>query len=131
MGPSLVADTHALVWHLIAPRKLGKAARRALAAADDGRWRCYVPAVVLIEVWLLQERGRLRVGPAQLLESIAGHPGYVVLPLDVEQAVEFGALPGIRDPMERMIVAAARATGSRLLTSDAALGAHGVAVVWD
>ncbi len=72
---TVVADTHALVWHLVAPRKLGKGARRAFAATDSGRWMCHVPAAVLIEAWLLHERGRLRIGPAQILEAIAGRPG--------------------------------------------------------
>jgi PIN domain nuclease of toxin-antitoxin system len=127
---TVVADTHALVWHLVAPRKLGKGARRAFAAADSGRWLCHVPVVSLVEAWLLHERGRLRIGPAQILEAIAGRPGYGVLPLDVEQAIEFGALPAIRDPMDRLIVAAARVTGSRLVTVDDSLEGHGIEVVW-
>jgi PIN domain nuclease of toxin-antitoxin system len=90
-----------------------------------------VPAISLVEIWLLHERGRLRIGPAQILDVLAGHPGYAVLPLDIEQAVEFGGLPSIRDPMDRMIVTAARATGSRLVSGDSALSGHGVEVVWD
>ena len=130
-GPSLVVDTHALIWHLLEPRRLGRAARRVLAGTDAGQRSCHVPAVALVEVWLLHERGRLRIGPAQLLDVLAGHPSYSVLPLDVAQAIEFGALPGIRDPMDRMIVAAARVTGSRLITADEALGAHGIETIWD
>lgn len=90
-----------------------------------------MPAITLIEVWLLHERGRLRVGPAQFLDVLAGHPSYSVLPLDIAQAIEFGALPAIRDPMDRMIVAAARITESRLITADESLGTHGVETVWD
>ena len=127
---TVVADTHALVWHLVAPRKLGKGTRRAFAATDSGRWMCHVPAAVLIEAWLLHERGRLRIGPAQILEAIAGRPGYGVLPLDIEQAIEFGAVPTIRDPMDRLILAAARVTGSRLVTVDDSLGGYGVDVIW-
>jgi len=82
------------------------------------------------EAWLLHERGRLRIGPAQILEAIAGRPGYGVLPLDVEQAFEFGAVPTIRDPMDRLILAAARVTGSRLVTVDDSLGGYGVDVIW-
>jgi PIN domain nuclease of toxin-antitoxin system len=128
---AVVADTHALVWHLVEPRRLGRGAVRAFAAADAGRWICHVPAVSLVEISLLHERGRLRVGAAQVLEAIAAHPGYAVLPLDVAQALEFSALSSIRDPMDRMIVAAARATGSRIVTRDEALVGHGPEVVWD
>jgi len=116
---TLVADTHALVWQLTDPQRLGKAARRALAAADTGRALCHVPAVSLVEVALLHERGRLRLGVAQVLQALAGHAGYAVLPLDIEQAMEFAALVGLRDPMDRLIAAAARATRSRLVSADA------------
>lgn len=66
-----------------------------------------------------------------MLDAIAGHPGYAFLALDVAQAVEFAALPVVRDPLDRLVVAAARATGSRLLSADAALDGHGVPRVWD
>lgn len=129
--PSLVADTHALVWHLTDPRRLGAAARRAFESVDAGRAVCHVPAVALVEIWLLHERGRLGVSPVQILETLTGHPAYGVLPFDADQAIEFGALPAIRDPMDRMIAAAVRATGSRLVSADRALAAAGVDTVWD
>jgi PIN domain nuclease of toxin-antitoxin system len=58
----LIADTHAIVWHLTAPRKLGGAARRQFEAADGGRTLCCVPAIALVEIALLHERGRLPAG---------------------------------------------------------------------
>jgi PIN domain nuclease of toxin-antitoxin system len=126
-----LADTHALVWHLTEPRRLGKAARRCLASADRGRSLCHIAAVSLVEIWLLYERGRLRIGPAQILEAIAGHGGYAILAFDIEQAIGFGSLSGIRDPMDRMIVSAARATDSRLISRDDALDGFGIERVWD
>jgi PIN domain nuclease of toxin-antitoxin system len=128
---AFVADTQALVWQLTEPRRLGRGARRAFAAADAGRWLCHVPAIVLVEIALLHERGRLRVGLAQVLEALGGHAGYAVLPLDIEQAVEFAALPRVRDPMDRLVVAAARATGARLVSRDRGLDVRGVERVWD
>jgi PIN domain nuclease of toxin-antitoxin system len=86
---------------------------------------------VLVEIGLLYERGRLRVGPVQILEALGRHPSYSVMGLDVEQAVEFATLTAIRDPMDRLILAAARVTGSRLLSADEALGGHGVERLWD
>lgn len=126
-----MADTHGLVWHLTDPRRLGKGARRAFAAADAGRWLCHVPAIALVEVSLLAERGRLRIGLPQVLEALAGHAGYAILPLDIEQALAFAALVAIRDPMDRLVMAAARATGSRLVSNDQTLSGHGVERLWD
>lgn len=128
---TLVADTHALVWHLTHERRLGAGARRAFRSADEGRALCHVPAIALVEIALLNERGRLRAGPAQVLRLLGGRPGYTFLALDVEQTLAFAALPGVRDPMDRLILAAARATGSRLVSADEALDGHGIERIWD
>ncbi len=128
---TVVADTHALVWHLTDPERLGKGARRALANVDGGRWFCHVPVITLIEIGLLYERGRLRVGPTQILEVLARHAGYGILPLDIQQVMEFVSLTAVRDPMDRLILAAARATGARLVSADRALGGRGVDRLWD
>jgi len=127
----LVADTHAIVWHLTAPRKLGAAARRAFEAADSGRSLCCVPAIALVEIALLKERRRVWVGVEEVLRALAGHPGYAVLALDAEQAAQFAALVGVKDPMDRLVLAAARATGSRLVSADDVLDGFGVERVWD
>jgi len=127
----LVADTHAIVWLLTAPRKLGTAARRAFAGADGGRTLCCVPAIALIEIALLKQRGRVGVGVAEVLRALAGRPGYAILALDADQASEFVGLVGLKDPMDRLVVAAARATRSRVVSADGALDGFGVERVWD
>lgn len=42
-----VTDTHALLWHFYAPKRLGAGARKALVAADDGDARIWIPALVI------------------------------------------------------------------------------------
>lgn len=128
---TFVADTHALVWHLTSPERLGRGARRAFAAADTGRSLVCVPAIVLVEIALLHERRRIEPGTARVLETLAEHPGYAVLALDAPQALEFAALVGVKDPMDRLILAAARATRARLMSSDEAFDGYGVERVWD
>jgi PIN domain nuclease of toxin-antitoxin system len=128
---AVVADTHALVWHFTDPNRLGKAARRAFTNVDTGRWLCHVPIIVLVEIGLLHERGRLEVSPVDVLGTVAPHPGYAVLDLELEQVEEFLSLPAICDPMDRLILAAARATRARLVSGDNALTGHGVERLWD
>jgi PIN domain nuclease of toxin-antitoxin system len=127
----VVADTHALVWRFTDPDRLGRAARRAFDNVDTGRWLCHVPVIVLVEIGLLHERGRVDVGPVEVLGAVGPHPGYAVLDLDLEQVSEFVSLPAIRDPMDRLILAAARAMRARLVSSDGALTGHGVERLWD
>jgi PIN domain nuclease of toxin-antitoxin system len=90
-----------------------------------------IPAIVLVEVALLRERGRVGVGPAEMLRAIHGRPGYAVLGLDAEQALEFVAHGGIKDPMDRLVLAAARVIGGRLVSSDEVFDGRGVERVWD
>jgi PIN domain nuclease of toxin-antitoxin system len=66
-----------------------------------------------------------------VLDQLAGHPGYSVLPLDVEQALEFVALVGIRDPIDRLIAAAALATQSALISIDEAFPDGTLKRIWE
>jgi PIN domain nuclease of toxin-antitoxin system len=127
----LLADTHAIVWHLTAPRKLGAGARRAFAAAEAGRALCCVPAIALVEIGLLRERGRIGVTVHDVLGALAGRRGYAVLALDADQARCFADLGGPKDPMDRLVLAAALATGSRLVSADLALDGFGAERLWD
>ena len=128
---AFVADTHAFVWFLTAPRRLGAGARRLLAAADQGRSLCCVPAIALVEIALLKERGRIAIGVDAALRAVEGHPGCAILALDAEQVLEFSVLVGVKDPMDRLVLAAARATASRVVSADDALDGYGVERVWD
>jgi PIN domain nuclease of toxin-antitoxin system len=128
---TFVADTHALVWHLTGPERLGRGARRAFAAADEGRSMVCVPAIGLVEIALLHERRRVDPPPARVLEALGDHPGYAVLALDAAQALEFAALVGVKDPMDRLVLAAARAIRARLISADGKLDGFGVERVWD
>ena len=66
-----------------------------------------------------------------MAETLASHVGYAVLALDLVQTLEFASLVGVRDPMDRLILAAARATASRLVSSDETLQGRGIERVWN
>jgi PIN domain nuclease of toxin-antitoxin system len=52
-------------------------------------------------------------------------------PLDLDRLDEFAALGSIRDPFNRLIIAAARKLGGSLITKDAGIAGSGlVPVVW-
>lgn len=51
-----VADTHALFWYLINSPELGSKARLAFDEADDGQAFIYVPAIVIAELFYLNEK---------------------------------------------------------------------------
>ena len=51
-----VADTHALFWYLINSRSLGAGANGAFDEADNGQALIYIPAIVLAELYFLNEK---------------------------------------------------------------------------
>lgn len=125
-------DTHALVWHLSKPKRLGRAAARILREADAGRAEILVPAIVPIELTLLREAGRKVVGAPQVEALLSVQPGFRLAPLDMTQAMEFALLQQIDDPFDRMVVAAARAAGAPLITADGEIRATAlVQTIWE
>jgi PIN domain nuclease of toxin-antitoxin system len=127
-----VFDTHAVVWYLTAPDKLGRGARRACSDIEAGRAIGMVPVVSLIEITLLRERGRTRLNLSAIEDVLADVPAMRFLPLDRDQAKEIETLSSLPDVFDRMIVAAARSLGAALLSCDGTIGDSGlVRTVWD
>jgi len=127
-----VLDTHAFAWWAHSPKRLGRRARRALSAVDVGKANAWVPGIVGVELSLLQEAGRRLVTVADLEAATQLNACVQVLPLDLAQAREFALLAALEDPFDRMIVAAARATGRALITGDQRIADSGlVPVIWE
>ncbi len=129
--PAYLLDTHTCLFALASPKRLGTRARRALTRADESGHPVWLPAAVAAEVVLLKELGRTDLGLPQLREVIE-RTCWRFLPLDLRQLDEFATLVAIRDPFDRLIVAAARAARAKLITRDATIEELGlVDVVWN
>jgi len=125
-------DTHALIWYLSRPKRLGRAAARLLREADAGRAEILVPAIVLIELTLLREAGRNVVGMPQVEALVAAQPAFKLQPLEMTQASEFVLLESLADPFDRLVVAAARGAGVPLITADMTIDQSAlVETIWD
>jgi len=127
----IVLDTHAWIFFADDPRRIGKAARRAIAKAD----RIGVAAVSLWELALLVEKGRLSLDRELLpwMQDALADPRIELLPLTpavVAAAHQLrGALDG--DPGDRIITATALVEGAKLLTKDVRITESGIVpVIW-
>jgi PIN domain nuclease of toxin-antitoxin system len=127
-----LADTHALIWFLAKPSKLGRRATRIF----DGlgvTTEVHVSSMSLWEVALLQDEGHLRLaeGFSAWCDGLAGRAGIRLEPLlrdDVEQARALGAL---RDPSDRLIAGTALRLGVPLLSKDGMMRVENrIRVVW-
>ncbi len=128
------ADAHAMLWHLFEPRRLGAAARAAFDDTDSGGSRVFLPAVVVAEMIMVIERGRLPGTIYQLLTVFQGMQSgrnYVLFPLLPEVVLASHSLTAVPDIFDRLIVADVRRMKIPLISRDAIIIASGlVNVVW-
>ncbi len=119
---NLVADTHAVVWYFGAQhRRLSRPALRAFREAEEGIRTVYIPTVVLMEMILLEQLGRLRFSYRELRDRLAEHSGFPLEPLTAEDVDEARSVGALDDPFDRLIVGTAMRLGLALITADAAI----------
>ena len=127
----LLLDTHALLWVVMAPDRLGRGAIGAITAEGA---EVYASHVSLWEMSIKRRIGKLdEIGrsaidwfetfiPASRLRQLAiatRHLG----------AVEFLA-PHHGDPFDRLLIAQASAEGLTIVTADNLIGQYDVNTIW-
>jgi len=118
MYKGLVLDTHACVFALSAPGELGKDALSLLRDVEKGKRLAWIPAPVVAEIAILKEHGKIDLGVSDLAQAFDASSGLRFLALDLAQLKEFAAHRTVRDPFDRLILSAARATNCILVTKD-------------
>jgi PIN domain nuclease of toxin-antitoxin system len=126
-----VLDTHAWIWSVSEPARLGKGARRAL----DGAKRIGVPAICCLEVATLAARGRITLDrpPLEWIHEALALPRVELLALTPAVAVKAAGLPAAfpGDPADRLVVATALIESAALITRDDRIQRSGVVeTVW-
>jgi PIN domain nuclease of toxin-antitoxin system len=128
----IVLDTHAWVWWMTKPEKLGKKAARAI----DKATAIGVPAICPWEIAMKVRAGKLRFDrPCEVWveDALAADPRVELLPLLPRVAIAAVDLSWAHgDPADRLIVATARTQQAPLATSDREIhDAKLVRCVWD
>ncbi len=128
----IVLDTHAWVWWLTKPAKLGRKAKRAIEKAD----RIGIPSICAWEIAMKAEAGKLKFDRPYdmwLDEALAEDPRIELLHLFPRISVAAAKLSwDHRDPADRFIVATARAHDATLVTADERIRESGLArCAWD
>ena len=114
----LLLDTQVFLWWLADSRKLGKAARERIEAADE----VYVSAASIVECEAKIAAGLLEADADDVAQGIRAS-GFQELPVRVRPAAMAASLKRLPDVdfFDRLLVAQAMAEPLRLLTANAAL----------
>jgi len=117
----ILLDTHVILWVILKPERLSRAATRALRRAERGDGIA-ISSITLWEIAQLIDAGRIKVNGSTeaFLESLCRRPGVTILEITPEiAALAFRFPPGFtQDPADRLIGATARSHGLRLITRD-------------
>lgn len=130
----IVLDTHALIWLIDSPDRLGAASRKAVEAARK-TGQVFASSISAWEIHMLCARGRLRfaVEPEVWLSRCERISFLHFMPVDNEIARLSVQLPDPfhADPADRMIVATARFLGCPVATCDAKIRSYPhIKTVW-
>ena len=131
-----VTDAHALLWHLYWPQRVASAAQQVFSDADAGQGCIYVPAVVVAEMLMVVQKGRL---PGASLDHLLPHlramaasDNYPLSPLLPETVVASHQYTSIPDIFDRLIVTETISRGVPLVTRDPVIRQSGlISTIWD
>lgn len=129
----VVADSHAIFWHLQRSPKLSAPAAQVLR--DAGAHEIVVSVATLIDLWYVtQTTQAISTTDLALVRSALEASARVDLQvIDAAVADAYAAIPRsmLRDPWDRFIVATARALEVPLVTRDTAIQqAQLVQTIW-
>lgn len=127
----LLLDTHALIWAVQAPDRLGDESRGEMIA---GGAEVYASHVSLWEMAIKRRIGKLDAldrSAMDWFETYVPRSGMRPLPIEAGHlgAVEF--LPALHnDPFDRLLVAQARLNGLTMVTRDELVTQYDISVIW-
>lgn len=127
-----IADTHAVIWHFAADRRLSTRAKQVIEKAAIEGNQVGVSAITLVEMVYLAEKGRI---PEQWLipDLVVGSDTvFVIIPVEWQTARALGAIDGsqVRDMPDRIIAATALQLDVPLISRDSKIVLPNVQTIW-
>jgi len=131
MGRSAITlDTHSLIWYVdeLSKKRLSPTALQAIREAEKNA-TIYVPAIALMEILDLVDRGRISLSFDSMLSFIEEGENYQIVPFDTDLLKVAIPLKGL-EMHDRLILATAILTNSVLVSKDRDISAKDVEIVW-
>lgn len=134
MRSAVVVDTHTIIWYLSGDRRLSNRSLQTLESAESFGMTICVPAICLVELIYLVEKGRLpSIARDRLLGALDDSMSNCELtPLDrrIADALEFVSRDEVPDMPDRIIAATGVALGAPVISRDGKIRSSSVETIW-
>lgn len=118
-SPDYCLDTHPLVWYFTGQKTLSGKAKKILDEVFIGKIKCFIPSIVLLEIFHLSLKVKKFNFP-QFLKKLQ-LSSITIVPLDKTILTKCFTLERDLDIHDRIIAATANVSGSVLITKDRTL----------
>lgn len=127
---AITLDTHALVWYLDKDlnKKLSPKAFQTIKNAEENEI-IYIPIIVLVELLHLIEKSKVNLSFGKIITMIEVSQNYQIIPLDIELVKITETIKGL-EMHDRLIVAVAKKTMTRLVSKDKEIRDKDLEVIW-
>ena len=120
-------DTHVVAW--LYAKRIGLLSERVRRRVEDEE--SLVSPMVLLELDLLAEIGRIAVGGSRVYENLHARIGLRICPVGFSRVIDAASVQTwTRGPFDRIIVGPAAASGAELATRDENIHRHYARAVW-
>ena len=123
----ILLDTHVLVWLAEDSKRLGEAARTAIRSAEG---ELHLSAMSFWELGMLLSKRQITLAMPlpRMLEEVTAVSRMTILPITAEIAIDAHTLPRLHgDPVDRLLMATARAFDCPLMTGDHVIAEYAAA----
>lgn len=128
---AFLVDTHTLIWFLTGDKKLSARVVEILRRVEDGEETVIIPTIVLAELMYICEKKKAELSFQKIIEKLKDSVNYIVYDLDFDTIIKANEIHKILELHDRIIVASAILTDSKILTKDENIKKSGyVDIIW-
>jgi len=129
--PVYVVDTNALIWYLTIDRKLSKQASAIFKAAEQGKTRLYLSAIVVAELYYANKKWGFFADFGQTYTEMKAKPYFRFVSFRSDHVLDFDQDAAVPEMHDRIVTGPAKKLGAPLLTSDPVITAAKIVnIIW-
>ena len=132
--PHAVADTHAVIWYVMADRRLSLRAKAAIDDAAAAGDTILVSGITFVEMVYLVDKGRIDAATYEVVLEALARPRAVLVEAPVDQGIAqaMRKVPRSEVPElgDRVIAATAIAYGVPVISRDGKIRLSSVPTIW-